>query len=223
MEWHEHPKKCVSCGYLALQPISRLDHRPGKSGEATPYRPNAFYEVDTYSRHRLDLDSHCPEGFVGPIKTSPACFRGVASLVAEIRYYSEEHGGERKATEVVIKQQRNCDSWYPYVDGLSPKEHLFMQRFELLEKHRQEFIADLEKDRRKYEREERERSERVQLQLAERNEQLQTQRDIEQGRITRWGIRITALGLIIAFLQVFTMTKDSLLWKIVDKLRQWLF
>jgi type VI protein secretion system component VasF len=98
-----------------------------------------------------------------------------------------------------------------------------MQRFELLEKHRQEFEERMENERRKFDERLSTRAEDVQLQLASRNQELQAQRDIEQGRIAKWGMRITIVGAVIAFLQVFTLTQDSLLWKVLVRLYQWLF
>ncbi len=221
MEWGEHKGKCISCGYLALRPIARLDHHIGKSGDAVPYTPNAYYEVDTYTRHRLDFDTHCPEGFVGPIKTSPACFRGVTSLTGEIRHYSEEHGGERRATEVVVKTERGCKAWYCYIEGFSPKEHLFMQRFELLEKHREEFEERLEqsrkdyeeraeKDRRKWNTDFEHRLEKDRRDWVDRRDET---RAIDQKRNDRLMRRLTYAAVILGLAQVIaaalSLTKDS--------------
>lgn len=94
-----------------------------------------------------------------------------------------------------------------------------MQRLEEL---RQQQARDLALEQRQLDERLAKRDEEIQLTLAERDERLQVQRDIEQGRNTRLITRITLVGILIALAQVFTLTKDSVLWKIVASLYRWL-
>ena len=83
--------------------------------------------------------------------------------------------------------------------------------WEQLEKRRQDFEERLSV-----------RAENVQVQLAQRDEELQTQRDQERGRNTKLITRVTLVGLLLALAQVLTLTKESVLWKIVAGGYHWL-
>ncbi len=105
--------KCTDCGYLAW-------HSPLK-GE--------FSEIAAWYRESSRLMLNV--GRVG-------CFRGMADLLAE--GYEEANGALdiddselaeslfRDAVSRVIDKERNCDGFYSFSQGHSPKEHLSIQR-----------------------------------------------------------------------------------------------
>ena len=149
-----------------------------------------------------------------------ACFRGKKDLYSFVKDRMSDVAAGLAETSVSalrqfnskqVLQETSCDAWYQYEPGRTPQEHLADYMWERLETQRKEFEERLSA-----------RAEQVQLQLAEQDQRLQTQRDVEQKRTAKMVTRITVLGIVIALLQVFTLTKDSLLWKIVATCYHWL-
>ena len=112
--------KCVDCGYLAW-------HSPLK-GE--------FSEIPAFYRESGPL--LFDRGRVG-------CFRGMANL--HLEGYKEVEGeldlddsnlAETLyigAVRTAIDKERECDGFYPYAQGHSPKEHLSIQLGQEWEQH----------------------------------------------------------------------------------------
>ena len=105
--------KCVDCGYLSWNSPTKVE----------------FHEIPAWYR----------KAGPDPLSRPPAaCFRGMVDFLCEwSKEGREEFAGDLfKATrsqrqEVmrrVINKERNCDGFYPYSQGHSPKEHLSIQR-----------------------------------------------------------------------------------------------
>ena len=100
--------KCVDCGYLSW-------HSPLKV---------EFEEIPAWYRGA---------GSQVAVKRVD-CFRGMADLFSE--GYEEANGYDYELTESlfrdavrrVIDKERDCDGFYSYSQGHSPKEHLSIQR-----------------------------------------------------------------------------------------------
>jgi len=127
--------RCRSCGFLS------------KHGRDTVNFPSPrFYEVEhserVYGRFTRHVVSY---GMVAD--TEPMCFMGKINLMAIL-----QNEGDAKLLEA-ITADRKCEAWYPYMPGLSPKEHyeqLIMQR---LEADRRSYEQRTEESRRRYEKE----------------------------------------------------------------------
>ena len=102
--------KCVDCGYLSWNLPIKVE----------------FHEIPTLYR-KAGLD---------PLATPPvACFRGMTDFLSEC--YEEDSGvfddelaesQRRGVMRRVINKERNCNGFYSYSQGHSPKEHRSIQR-----------------------------------------------------------------------------------------------
>ena len=104
--------KCVDCAYLSW-------HSPIKV---------EFHEIPALHR-KAGLD---------PLAKRVACFRDMADFLLEC--YEEDGGvfdiGDYEIAEPqirdlmrrIINKERNCDGFYPYSQGHSPKEHRSIQQ-----------------------------------------------------------------------------------------------
>lgn len=107
--------RCRSCGFLSK-------HASAPNNLPSP----RFYEMEHSERERPDwMRRHVVERMFAD--TEPMCFLGKINLEEIL----QSEGAEKLVA--VIKSDRKCDGWYPYMPGLSPKEHyeeLTMQRLE---------------------------------------------------------------------------------------------
>jgi hypothetical protein len=199
--------KCITCGFAAKR--ARIPIFP----HANP----AYFEIPYDERQRDKvLFLSTGTGNSAADTYDIACFRGekdLGSLASGLE--GQRPGGipeqhretMRLGDSMQVLEETGCDSWYRYESGRTPREHLSDLMWERLEEGRREFEKELSA-----------RAETVQLQLAERDEHLQARRDQEQARNTKLITRITLIGILIALAQVLTLTKDSLLWKVIAAL-----
>jgi hypothetical protein len=205
--------KCLSCGFLTKY------SEPG-----SPHAPLApkHHEIEMHERkrgqcfrERLSRNDSFP--------TELACFVWAFPLMQDVRNAAAVSGLALDAAAAsIISFDRKCPEWFAYVPGLSPADHFHRYEMQYLEADRRQYERDVERDRREFEEKLSARAEVVQLQLAERNEALQRERDQEQSKTASLTTRITLVGLAIAVAQVLTLTKDSLLWKAAAGLYHWL-
>lgn len=73
------------------------------------------------------------------------CFMGEINL-AEIL---KGDGDEKLVASILF--DRKCEAWYPYMPGLSPKEHYDQLMHKKLEKDRRDYEERTEESRRRYE------------------------------------------------------------------------
>ena len=162
MEKSENEGKCVSCGFLAL---FVADNRS----------QTQYFEFNAGRRLSGRAEKVSPTAFQGDVDCIVSCYRTAANLYKECVDI-----GLKKPTEEflkvleVINKDRNCDRWYEYIPGFSPKEHLEMLK-----------SAELEESRRTFE-----------LQLFESNR-------IQQQKSDKITFRFTVVLIIFAFLEVF--------------------
>jgi hypothetical protein len=117
--------KCRYCGFLS------------KHGTQTVGFPSPrFYEVEHSERIAGDFFNHTV-GFGMATKSEPMCFREKINLM-EIE---EKQGRAKLLAE--INADRHCGSWWPYMPGLSPKEHYEVYQMQRLEQDRREFEGKL--------------------------------------------------------------------------------
>src|SRR2546427_1851328 len=116
-EYEESAKgRCRFCGFLSK-------HALQASGLPSP----RFYEVEHAERLSADAFRNHTVAYGLRAETEPMCFMGEISLMAIL-----QNEGDAKLLEA-ITADRKCKAWYPYMPGLSPKEHyeqLIMQRLE---------------------------------------------------------------------------------------------
>ena len=98
--------KCRSCGFLSK-------HARQASGLPSP----RFYEVEHAERLSSDAFQHHTVGYGMRADTEPMCFMQKINLMETLQFQ-----GSAKFLEA-INADRHCDSWYPYMPGLSPMEH----------------------------------------------------------------------------------------------------
>jgi len=225
VEYAESDKgKCLTCGFLAKHSEHGNRH--------APLSPK-YHEIEMDDRKR----GQCFQETLGRTEsfpTEPACFVWAFPLMQEVAIVSHAVPDRNKAASTVLSLERQCPDWFRYTPGLSPQEHFHRYEMQRTENARQKYEEDREKERRAFEeRLEQERkafderlsihAEDVVTRLAMRNEQLQIDREKEQARNTKLITRITLVGLFIAMAQVLTLTKDSILWKLIVRFYHWLF
>lgn len=181
--------RCLTCGFLAKRTavqdgskslpiyheISRTERESGVELRAGYVRP---------------LGDAFALGGVG-VSVKLACIRGAAEL-------------SRETPNEALRRVRHCGSWYPYMPGFSPQQHLQDFRMQELERLRTQTEEARERDRREFEERLSARNEELQRTLALRNEQIQIQRDESQIAYNKLIKRITLLGVIFAAIQVVT-------------------
>jgi hypothetical protein len=122
-EYEEAAKgRCRFCGFLSK-------HASSASGVPSP----RFYEVEHAERTSAESFRHHTVGYAMRPDTEPMCFMGKINLMAIL-----QNEGSAKFSEA-ITADRKCDAWYPYMPGLSPKEHYEEYQMQRLEQDRREF------------------------------------------------------------------------------------
>jgi len=119
--------RCRFCGFLS------------KHGTDTVNFPSPrFYEVEHSERGYGRFTRHVvSQGMVAD--TEPMCFMGKINLMAIL-----QNEGNAKLLEA-ITADRKCQAWYPYMPGLSPKEHYEEYQVQRLEDNRRALDIQLAK------------------------------------------------------------------------------
>lgn len=147
--------KCVNCGFLCKRP------QPA-------YYLGYCHEADTDTRQNGNFSQHLiaineigmADGYIEKhqyVSTFPWCFVGKVNFLEEITNPQTQFD---KMREITLRE-RNCPSWYPWTEFLSPKEHFEEFKMQQLEKERREFELKLEE----INRQERKRTDRVMIWL----------------------------------------------------------
>jgi hypothetical protein len=112
--------KCRSCGFLSKHAINPFNLPSPR-----------FYEAEHSERITVAVLYSHAIGYHQHVDTEPMCFLGKINLVQLI---ADDDSPRREGKlRAEITQGRDCDGWYPYMPGLSPREHyeeLTMQRLE---------------------------------------------------------------------------------------------
>jgi hypothetical protein len=116
--------RCISCGFLAKRSI-----------DPTP----SYYEIEQSERDTGHVWQHHGAETGIYIQTEPECFRHVASIRGEIQQIPDNNADKSAAAKRVFSKDRECEYWYPYTLGLTPKEHLEEVKMQLLENSRRDF------------------------------------------------------------------------------------
>jgi len=120
--------RCVNCGFLGKL-------RTQVDAECIIYPATSYdREKGTFNRHSGWPDQR-------DIPTQPTCFRNAANLQKELvdaLAMAEQKGrdAENKHTLAIIGIPRECQSWYPWTEYRSPKEHFEDLKEELNRKER---------------------------------------------------------------------------------------
>lgn len=117
--------KCRYCGFL-----SKHARRP--EGLPAP----RFYEMEHSERIEGNFDNHAVV-FQKMADTEPMCFLEIINF----EKINQTQGRAKLLEE--INADRQCESWYPYIPGLSPKDHYEEYQMQHLELERREFEARL--------------------------------------------------------------------------------
>jgi hypothetical protein len=185
--------KCYSCGFLRFWlPLGHTDeYRDVPVSKRLSGDISLYEQIPVEGRH---------------IRPWMVCVLGQANLIAESQEPSPERPYQQKGGDVLFKE-RKCPKWSAYQMG-KPLQQYFMELFmQDLEKLRQQFQRDRERDRQDFDKG-----------LATRDQELQTQRHIDQRRANRLITRITLVGVALTLAEVLTLTKESLLWKLLAKI-----
>lgn len=142
----EDSGRCINCGFLAKHPS-------GRNAGLVP--TPSYYEIEHHERDVGEVWTNF--GFYradGRIETTAACFRSAANLPEEIATGWSTPGGQdigKNGVAIeVFERERECESWYRYQAGLSPKEHYDQLMMEQLERSRRDFEERLERDRKQF-------------------------------------------------------------------------
>jgi len=171
--------QCINCGFLGKRGLGGLD--------STCYHASAR-ERATGQFERQDFETGLHT------RTVPWCFVNIADLFREVQETATGRD-HTVPTQEVITKARECKSWYPWREFVSPKEAWGDQVMLALEQRRREFEQRMERDRREYE------------QHMEQN-----RREFERG-FRKFGIGIAIAAVILAVAQVgaafLGLTSDS--------------
>ncbi len=129
--------KCKGCGFL------------GKLRRQIDAE-TIVYEATRYNRANGALWRH--SGWPKPgndTPTQPTCFRNATNLNKELVDSLASAGQEGQAAEeehtlAIIGKSRECESWYPWTEYRSPKEHYEEFKMLQLEQRREIFEKELE-------------------------------------------------------------------------------
>lgn len=122
--------RCVSCGFLGKRAL----HRAGT-------RRAGVLEVDWEERDRPNPDASFAHP-LGNVVEFPefVCLRRVAPLPDEIKAeWAKGPSTPTQGVANVLTRARDCTSWWSYIPGLDPKEHLMERRLRELEDDRKSF------------------------------------------------------------------------------------
>jgi len=138
MEYPEYPAadqgKYQTCGDFA----QRIIH---------PSEP-AIREADESARNRWPGDWVIQRGY-GDVQTIPICYVKAAHLDAERT--GKKGMDENQAVMSIIREDRRCKKWTPYIPGFSPKERFEQYQAEQTEQDRRTFAQRQEDGRRQFE------------------------------------------------------------------------
>ena len=118
--------RCRSCGFLSK-------HSQSVSGLPSP----RFYEMEHVERTDPGLMRIHTVGYGIRADTEPMCFLGKINLEEVL-----QTKGTAKLVEAIMAD-RKCDGWYPYMPGLSPREHYEEYQMQRLESDRRAFETRL--------------------------------------------------------------------------------
>lgn len=206
----ENHGRCFSCGFLRRS-------LPGMG----------YQEINWLSRWSILPSLSRAENSEGlSVQPTAECMLGIRDLPNEIGLeLGPVQSDLERAAHVVFWKDRKCPKWQPYQPVKSLEQYyaeVFMHRLEEL---REQQATALALEQRKLDERLSIRDEQLQLTLSGRNEQLQLERGRTQEREAELARRITRAGLVIALIlgsaQILTLTKESLLWKIVAALYHW--
>lgn len=190
--------KCRYCGFLSK-------HARHPAGLPSP----RFYEMEHSERIDGRFDNHAV-AYGKLADTEPMCFLEVVNFEA----INQDQGRAKLLEE--INADRQCKSWYPYMAGLSPKEH-----YEELQMQR------LEHDRREFERKLSDMGLRAheanatilesQLKIVSDLKDIAGQTDRFQRRVTLWIITFAIVQVLIA-IAVYLFPRESYTDQLLRKL-----
>ena len=118
--------KCRSCGFLSKHAKTAADIPAPR-----------FFEVEHAERESSDSFWNYRLVFHGGVKTEPMCFMGKINLM---QVWLDR--GDKGLVEQILADQK-CDGWYPYMPGLSPREHYEEYQMQRLENDRRAFETRL--------------------------------------------------------------------------------
>lgn len=195
---------CLTCGFLAKH--------AKETGRRVP--APTFYEIETMARLDGECFTHVPDSFLGPIETEPECIKYAAILWKEVIDETDHAGNRESAAVEVFWRNRQCKSWYRYIPGLGPIEHVHRHDMERLDQERRNFELQLF-------RLEQTSQENTRLilsdskQLARENkeiiEAMKASAEVSSGfnrRINLWLVVLAALTLLLAGLQVYFASRS---------------
>jgi hypothetical protein len=181
MGWGEQFGKgrCINCGFLSKR-------------STDPMQPNLFAASgeDRLSGYLINHRGICT--------TCPWCFRGKADFLAEMGT-TEASGIDSKKMFELISRDRNCQSWYPWTEFVTPEKHFEEFKMLQLEKERRGFELKMENDRKRFELE------------------LQRMDERQRKRTDKVMIGLAIAGAIFALAEIFAalaaLTPDSILFQ----------
>ena len=169
--------QCINCGFLGKR--MRNPHF-SECREATPWER--------------------AEGHIGDKGESdrymPWCFINKAHLARETSELVDDRPITEKVGQVITRP-RDCDGWYPWTEGLDPKEHYEEHKMRQLEESRRQFEQRLAEDKRNWEK-----------WLAEREIKERAESDRVMRRLVIIGIILAILQLVGAFLASALFSKS---------------
>lgn len=194
----EHRGRCFSCGFL---------RRAVETQAGTEYR-----EIDCFARSGLEPWLVRIQTDVGrEVQPTLECVIGIRDVSGEVSIeagfqpheWDQDQRFER-ARRIVTWKDIKCPRWRLYTAGKSVQQY-----------YAEDFMLDLEKLRQQFQEDWENRRQEFHLDLAKRDEQMQLQRADAQRQTGKVTTRITVVGLVFALAQVLTLTKDSVLWKVI--------
>ncbi|MFC2072475.1 hypothetical protein ACFLUU_07230 [Chloroflexota bacterium] len=165
---------CINCGYLGKKDMEGF-------GE--------IWTASAEDRTTGQLVRHLT--FMGSHKTVPWCFVGKFNLKDEVDQLDNPQINEATRIFSVLRKDRQCPSWYHWREFSSPKEQWDESVILAMEKRRQDFEIQMEKDRKEFD-----------LKLFEMSQRIQKDSKAIVEKSDRFNRKITVLIIILAVLEV---------------------
>jgi hypothetical protein len=122
--------KCRSCGFLSK-------HGTKPFGIPLP----RFYEAEHSERITVGTFFRHAIGYRQWVDTEPMCFLGKINLMQLVAADTQPEIEGKLESEILA--DRKCEGWYPYMPGLSPREHYEEYQMQRLENDRRAFETRL--------------------------------------------------------------------------------
>lgn len=178
--------RCETCGFFS------------KHGRDISAPPPRFYEVEIPDRTNFNEIFTYYGSNRQHVGCETVCFRRKVNFMREIRKLQGTQEQGNRLVEMV-RENRKCGAWWPYMPGFSPMEHYTEFHMMELEQRRKDYESGLENDRRRYEKDMADRAE-------ENRRAFETAQRSRDRLLIGAGLVFTVIQIVLA---IFTLRHES--------------